>query len=105
MKTCSKMTKALIAILASTVLIVPVAFADKQSDSVTVTGWLTEIDPAVHTFAIRNGKKILQFTISPSHTNIQVDDWGSFQKSLSSAHIGAAVMVELSIRQGRPTVD
>jgi hypothetical protein len=99
------MINALIAIFTSAVVIVPVALADKESDSVTVTGWLTEINPAAHTFAIRNGKKILQFTISPSHTNIQVDDWGSFQRSLSSAHIAAAVMVELSITHGRPTVD
>ena len=83
----------------------PVAFADKKADSVTVTGWLTEIDPAAHTFAIRNGKKILQFTIIPSRTNITVDGWGSLQSSLSSARVGDAVMVELSLAESRPYVE
>jgi hypothetical protein len=100
------MNKVLALVLASLVLTgFPVAFADKKTDSITVSGWLAEVDASAHTFAIRNGKKLLQFTISPSRTNIQVDDWRSLQTSLASVHVGAAVLVKLSVARGRPTVE
>ncbi len=99
------MSRVLFLVLVWVALGPALALADKQADSVTVTGWLVEIDPTTHTFAIRNGKKILQFTINPSHTNIQVDDWGRFQTSLSSVRVGAAALVKLSLAQGRPNVE
>jgi hypothetical protein len=83
----------------------PVAFADKKADSVTLSGWLAEIDSPAHTFAIRNGKKVLQFTINPSRTNITTDDWGSLRTSLSSARVGDAVIVKLSLAESRPFVE
>jgi hypothetical protein len=83
----------------------PVAFADKKADSVTLSGWLAEIDSPAHTFAIRNGKKVLQFTINPSRTNITTDDWGSLRTSLSSARVGDAVMVKLSVAESHPYVE
>jgi hypothetical protein len=92
-----------LALVATTDL--PVALADKKSDLVTVSGWLAEIDPPAHTFAIRNGKKLLQFTIIPSRTNIAVDDRGSLPASLSSARVGDAVMVKLSLAENRPYVE
>ncbi len=82
----------------------PVTFADKKADPVVVSGWLAEIDPSAHTFAIRNGKKLLQFTTIPSRTNITVDDWGTFQTSLSSARVGDAVLVKLSLAESHPYV-
>jgi hypothetical protein len=88
-----------------TMICFPVAFAGKKTDSVTLSGWLAEIDPPAHTFAIRNGKKLLQFTTIPSRTNITVDEWGSLRTSLSSARVGDAVMVELSLTESRPFVE
>lgn len=78
----------------------PMALGDKKADSVTVSGWVAEIDPATHTFAIRNGTKVLQFTTIPSRTNITVDDWGSLQTSLGSARVGDAAIVTLSLANG-----
>jgi hypothetical protein len=83
----------------------PVALADKKADSVTVSGWLAEIDPPAHTFAIRNGKKLLQFTTIPSRTNITGEDWGTLRVSLSSARVGDAVMVKLSLAESHPYVE
>src|SRR5262245_52684241 len=83
----------------------PLAFAEKKDDSVTITGWLAEIDPSAKTFAIRNGKKLLQFSIIPTRTNITVDDWGTFQTTLSSARVGDAVLVRLSTAESRPFVE
>ena len=82
-----------------------VVIAEKETDSITVSGWLEELDPSAHTFAIRNGKKLLQFTIDPSHTNIQVDDWRRLQTSLGSVRLGAAVLVTLSRSGGHLTVE
>ena len=100
--TMKKLSLLVVALIATTGF--PLAFADKNSDSATVSGWLAEIDPPAHTFAIRNGKKLLQFTTLPSRTNITVDDWGTFQTSLSSARVGDAVMVKLSLAESRPYV-
>lgn len=100
------MDKGLLPILALALLAgSPVSLADKESDTVTVSGWVKEIDPAAHTFAIRNGKKLLQFTINPSRTYIQVDEWGRLQTSLGSVRVGAAAVVTLSLAGGRPEVD
>lgn len=82
----------------------PLAFGDNKADPVPVFGWLAEIDPTAHTFAIRSGKKLLQFTTIPSRTNITVGDWGTFQTSLSSARVGDAVLVKLSLAEARPYV-
>ncbi len=82
----------------------PLALADKKAEAVSIYGWLAEIDPSAHTFAIRHGKKLLQFTTIPSRTNIQVDDWRSLQTSLGSARVGDAVLVKLSLEKARPYV-
>lgn len=101
----NKMRKPLLSVLALIAATgFSVALADKKADSVTVSGWLAEIDPPAHTFAIRNGKKLLQFTTIPSRTNITVDDWATFQTSLASARIGDAVIVKLSLAESRPYV-
>ena len=76
-----------------------------ESESVTVYGWLAEIDPTAHTFAIRNGKKLLQFTTIPKRTNITVGTWEDLQTSLSSARVGDAVIVELATNNGRLWVE
>ena len=81
-----------------------VALGGKNAESGTYLGWRDGTDPPAHTFAIRNGKKLLQFTTIPSRTNITVDDWGTLQTSLSSARIGDAVMVKLSMAESRPYV-
>ena len=101
-----KMKKLLLLVLASIVTTgFPLAFAQKKDDSVTITGWLAEVDPSAKTFAIRNGKKLLQFSIIPTRTDITVDDWGTFQTTLSSARVGDAVLVELSFAESRPFVE
>lgn len=84
---------------------VAAVFADKKTDSITVSGWVAEVDPHAHTFAIRNGRKLLQFSIIPSRTNIQVDDWGSFQTSLGSVRVGAAALVTLTVKDRNPMVE
>jgi hypothetical protein len=100
------MKRTLVLILAWVVLTgFSVVIAEKETDSITVSGWLEEVDPSAHTFAIRNGKKLLQFTINPSHTNIQVDEWGRLQTSLGSVRVGAAVLVKLSLVGGRLAVE
>lgn len=100
----ARMNKALPLILIVVLAGSRVSLADKKPDSVTVSGWVKEIDPAGHTFAIQNGKKLLQFTIDPSRTYIQVDEWGRLQTSLGSVRVGAAAVVDLSLAGGHPTV-
>lgn len=75
------------------------AFADAKSSSITVSGWVTQIDLSVGTFSIRNGKEPVQFRIDPSRTYIRVD--GSIpQTTLSSVHVGAAALVKVSLSGG-----
>lgn len=84
------------------------AFAGEKVDQekeISVFGWLVENNPATHTFAIRHGKKLLQFTTIPSRTSIIVGDWETFQRSLSSARIGDAVRVTVSMTKARPYVE
>jgi hypothetical protein len=90
------MNRVLLLLLACGTLVgFSVVFADAKSGSITVSGWVTKIDLSAGTFAIRNRKEPVQFTIDPSRTDIQVD--GSVpQHSVSSVRVGAAALVKLS---------
>ena len=79
--------------------------ADDKSDHFYFSGWLAEINPATHTFAVRNGHKLLQFTTIVSRTDISVDGRFSLQDSLKQARIGDAVMGRVSLAEARPYVE
>ena len=79
--------------------------AGKKPDYVYVSGWLVEISVSTHTFTLRHGNKLLQFTTIPSRTNVTVDGRGSLQWSLGAARIGDAVMGKVSLEESRPYLD
>ena len=80
----------------------PVAANDKPGE-LYFSGRLIELNAAKHTFAIRNGKKELVFTIEPQRCDTTVD--GSMtERNLRFARIGDAVMGELSLKEAKPYV-
>ena len=82
---------------------IPPVTANEKPRELYFSGRLIELDAAKPTFAIRNGKKELVFTIEPQRRDITVD--GSMtERNLRFARIGDALMGELSLKEAKPYV-
>src|SRR6266446_2980937 len=77
--------------------------ATKKTEELYFSGRLIELDAAKHSFPIRRRKKELVFTIDPSRCDITVDSSIS-ERSLRFAHIGDAIIGELSTKESKPFV-
>ena len=74
--------------------------ANEKPRELYFSGRLIELDAAKPTFAIRNGKKELVFTIEPQRCDITVD--GSMtERNLRFARISDSVMRELSLKEAK----
>lgn len=76
--------------------------AEVKPDRYYFSGWLVEMNPATRTFAVRSGRKVLQFTTDLRRTSITVDGRFSLQQSLRSARVGDAVMGRVSFKRSKP---
>lgn len=80
------------------------ASADSKPDHLFFSGWLVEIDRPAHSFTVRSGKKLLQFTTMPSRTSITVGGMGE-RGTISAASLGDAVLGKVSLKESRPYLE